>query len=332
MILPRSLQEELVREAARAPSVHNIQPARWRFGEEGVTLLRATDRTLPVADPTGHDLRASLGAAFEGMAIALSARGFQLGQPRQIVASPSQGLEAVCSAHIGSSGSPADVLAPYVAMRRSFRGRFERPSPDDVATVSNAIAAADVIVAGPPALRDVASLHDAATWSFESRAEYHAELWEWLRLSRRDPRYTRDGLNGDCLALSAAEQWAASRLLAPKVFGALTTLRVARPLVSEAAPVRSASLIVLFTPRVTREAFDVGRRMYRLWLEITRAGFYLTPMSASADDARTRDELGQRFGVPADRRIANVFRVGRQKPEVVAVSPRLPVAELLLES
>src|SRR5206468_446479 len=67
----------LVDEARRAPSVHNIQPARWAALERGVLALRADPaRTLPIADPSGHDVRISLGAACEGMSIALSRRGF----------------------------------------------------------------------------------------------------------------------------------------------------------------------------------------------------------------------------------------------------------------
>ena len=57
----------LVDEGRRAPSVHNIQPARWAALEPGVLALRADPaRTLPIADPSGHDVRVSLGAAWEG--------------------------------------------------------------------------------------------------------------------------------------------------------------------------------------------------------------------------------------------------------------------------
>jgi hypothetical protein len=333
VILQKAMQEDVVREASRAPSVHNIQPARWRFEDGRVTLFRALDRALPVADATGHDLRASLGASFEGMAIALSVRGLLLGAPEPIGSRPAPpGLEAVCSASLTKSESPPDVLAPFVAGRRSFRGRFAAAGENDARLLGGAIAAPDVVIAAAPSLGEIASLHDAATWTFESRPEYHAELWTWLRLSRRDPRYSRDGLNGDCLALSPIEQWAARLLLAPRTFATLTALRLARPLVSEAAQVKSASLAVVFTPRADLDAFDVGRRMYRLWLEITRAGFYLAPMSASADDPVARAELTRRFNVPGDRRIANVFRVGRQKPDAVAISPRLPVEEIRLSS
>ena len=44
----------LVAEANLAPSVHNTQPARWRFLPGGrMLLLEDVRRRIPFADPTG---------------------------------------------------------------------------------------------------------------------------------------------------------------------------------------------------------------------------------------------------------------------------------------
>jgi nitroreductase len=320
--------EALVREAARAPSVHNVQPARWRFEPGGdVVLFRALDRALPVADPTGHDVAVSLGAAFEGMAIALSRLGLRLGAPVPERGAQAEGCEPVVRARV-SSGGTLDPLAPHVSTRRSYRGRFTRRGAREL-TSARLVAASDVhVIDDAMDIRLSSRSHDAATWRFESRPEYHAELWSWLRLSHRHPRYRRDGLNADCLALSAAERLAAAVLLRPVVFGVLGRLRIARRLVSEATQVRSAIALVLFMPRRTDSAFDVGRRFYRLWLEITAAGLHAAPMSASADDPLTRAQYEAL--VPPDRRLANVLRVGHVAREAVAESYRLPVGELLV--
>jgi hypothetical protein len=129
--------------------------------------------------------------------------------------------------------------------------------------------------------------------------------------------------------LSALERWVASKLLEPGRFAWLSRLRLARHLVSEGRQVRSASAAILFCPRRDESSFDIGRRFYRLWLEVTRLGFHLAPMSASADDALTRAALETDHAIRHDRRIANVFRVGRVPDDDVALSPRLPVGELL---
>ena len=320
----REEEDAILAEVARAPSVHNIQPARWRFAEREVILFRALDRVLPVADPTGHDVAVSLGASFEGMALALGTRGFRLGglRPDNAVA---RGCDVVGRASVDRAALSADPLAAFVATRRSWRGKFDPSLPGDAALIGG-LAAADVRVATD--LAAMARAHDDATWSFESRPDYHRELWTWLRLSPAHPAYDRDGLNADCLALSTPERVAASVALRPPMFRALAALRLAKPLVSERSQVRSASAVVVFCPRRDEGPFDVGRRFYRLWLEVTALGLHLAPMSASADDPATRAWLERELGVPADRRVANVLRVGRVAPERVAASPRLPLAEL----
>ena len=325
---PRETLEALVREAARAPSVHNVQPARWRFEPGGdVVLFRALDRTLPVADPSGHDVQASLGAAFEGMAIALSRLELLLGASVPERVSQAEGCEPIVRARISTRGA-LDPLADHVEQRRSYRGKFSRRGAREL-NAARSLAAPDVhVIDDALDIRLSSKSHDAATWRFESRPEYHAELWSWLRLSPRHPRWHRDGLNAECLALSMPERLAAMALLRPPVFTGLGALRIARHLISEASQVRSAIALLLFMPLRSDSAFDVGRRFYRLWLEITAAGLHAAPMSASADDPATRVQYDAL--VPKERRLANVLRVGHAPSDRVATSYRLPVAELLV--
>ena len=326
--LPRETLAALVREAARAPSVHNVQPARWRFEPGGdVVLFRALDRVLPVADPGGHDVDVSLGAAFEGMAIALSRLGLGLGMPVPERTAEAEGCRPVVRARV-TDGAVEDPLASAVPARRSYRGRFSRRGARELSSARR-LEASDVhVIDDALDIRRSSRMHDAATWRFESRPEYHAELWSWLRLSRRDPRYRRDGLTADCLALSPIERLAARVLLRPLVFSALGRLRIAPRLVSEAPQVRSAIALVLFMPLRADPAFGVGRRFYRLWLELTAAGLHAVPMSASADDPVARAQFDSL--VPKDRRLANVLRVGHAPAGRVAESPRLPVEELIV--
>lgn len=322
----RETLDALVREAARAPSVHNVQPARWRFEPGGdVVLFRALDRTLPVADPAGHDVQASLGAAFEGMAIALSRLGLGLAAPEPEQAAEAEGCEPVVRARI-TREAPLDPLAPYVEQRRTWRGRFTVRGAREV-NAARQVAAADVVVLDDVLdIRRAARSHDLATWRFESRPAYHRELWSWLRLSPNDPRYARDGLSAECLGLSPPARLAAQLLLWPPVFSALGRLGIARHLVSEAVPVRSAIALVLLVPEIELSAFDVGRRFYRLWLEITAAGLHAAPMSASADDPSTRERWSEH--VPPGHRLANLLRVGHVGSYRVPASARLPVEEV----
>jgi nitroreductase len=329
--LAPEVQRALAAEAARAPTVHNVQPARWRFGPEGaVTLLRAVGRELPVADPAGHDLRVSLGAAWEGMAIALSRRGMGLAEPAGVEGAREEGGLLPVAESVIVEGTGEDPLAAQVEARRSFRGRFD-PVPADVLRRLEGVGGDDArYVTDPAAIRAAAELYDDAAWGFVGRPEYHAELHRWMRLSPSHPDWARDGLNADCMALSGVERAAASVLLRPGVFGVLRRLGLAKPVISEAAQTRSASALLLFTPARDMSDFDVGRRFYRLWLEVTALGLAMVPMSALADSPEARERLCREHRVPASRRLANVLRVGRVPVGGAARSPRLPVEELLV--
>ena len=62
--------------ANRAPSVHNVQPWRWRIGEHSLHLFSDPSRALPATDPGGRDLRISCGAALHHLRVALLAAGW----------------------------------------------------------------------------------------------------------------------------------------------------------------------------------------------------------------------------------------------------------------
>lgn len=327
----RETQRALVAEAARAPTVHNVQPARWRFLADGrVVLYRAVDRALPVADPTGHDVRVSLGAAWEGMCIALSRHGLGLSEPGfPEDADEEDGRIAVAWAGL-VDGAPPDPLADWVEARRSYRGRF-LPLSADVLRRLTSIGGEDVRWTTEAArLPEIARLYDEASYSFVSRPAYHEELYRWMRLSPAHPDWARDGLNAECMALSGVERAAASVLLRPRVFGMLKRLGAARAVISEAAQVRGASAILLFTPRRDLGDFAVGRLFYRIWLQVASVGAGMVPMSALADSPAARERLTREHGVPEERRLANVFRVGGVPPGGAPRSPRLPVDELLV--
>jgi len=319
---------ELAAEAARAPSVHNVQPARWRFLSAGeVLLFRDLARSLPAADPSGHDVLLSMGAAFEGMALALSRRGIGLAERERGSEAAEPGLELVARAALVDDAA-ADPLAQWVPHRRAFRGIF---APTGAAEIASLTGIADVrVIADRAAIRELAARYDRASLGFLRRPAYLRELFDWCRFSRRHPSWDRDGLNADCLALSAVERTAASWLLRPPVFAVLRRLGFGRLVISEAAQIRSAGAVVLFVALRTQPAFAVGRRFYRLWLEITALGLVLVPMSALADDPAEAARLAAAHGVPPTHRVVNVFRVGKVGPRGAATSPRLPVGELLV--
>ncbi|APE34849.1 NAD(P)H nitroreductase [Nocardia mangyaensis] len=62
--------------AGRAPSVHNVQPWRWRVGDQSIHLYLDRRRALPATDPDERDLVISCGAALHHLSVALTAMGW----------------------------------------------------------------------------------------------------------------------------------------------------------------------------------------------------------------------------------------------------------------
>lgn len=68
-MIPKELFEACGLEANLAPSVHNVQPARWALQPGGrIALACAVDTALAIADPDASDLLFSCGTALEGSA------------------------------------------------------------------------------------------------------------------------------------------------------------------------------------------------------------------------------------------------------------------------
>jgi hypothetical protein len=65
----------LIGTAARAPSVHNTQPWRFRVGEFAIDLFADLDRKLR-ADPLGREMLISCGAALFGLRLAVRSLGY----------------------------------------------------------------------------------------------------------------------------------------------------------------------------------------------------------------------------------------------------------------
>jgi len=323
-MIGHSDQLALVAAANRAPSVHNIQPARFRFDDERtITLLEEPTRRLHVGDPAGKDNQKSLGAALEGLMLALSERG--LGAEISRNGSGQTQLTVL-------SGATMDVLAPFAETRASWRGAFDRSPRDESATLATlSEAAPDLqIITEKDAIAELARFYDKVSLDVLRDDAYRAELLSWMRLSRGNANYWRDGLNAEHMALSSFEALGAGIVLGG-AFGALSAVGVAGPLIAEGTKVRSAACVALFHRPADEPELETGRRFYRVWLEIERLGLALCPMSVLADVPHAAARLMAEAGLPETRKLVTAFRIGR-RPASARRSPRarLPAAELIV--
>lgn len=320
-----ALLTRLVEAACASPSVHNVQPARWRIDGDTLVLLEDPSRRLAVGDPRGHDAAISLGAAAEGLAIAASGEG---------LATQVERLSGECDdlrkvARLSFTPGPApDPLLPMLAKRASWRGEFLPPSPA-YRTAAAALAGADrTIITDPAAITAIAAAYDRASYAIMRGAGFRAELTHWMRLKPSHPDWARDGLNAAAMQLSPLEATAAGAVLGP-LFRPLAAVGLAPALLAEAKTFANAAGIVLFHRDAGEDPFGSGRAFHRLWLEIDAAGLGGNVLAALADHPETAATVSCQYGIGAKRRLVSAFRIGRRGGAGFAPA-RLPLSEVLV--
>ena len=329
-MLDSDLFRRLIAEASLAPSVHNIQPTRWRLlSADTVLLLEDERRRVPAADPTGHDVRLSHGAALEGLSLAAGRHGFRIMRV-ELDERPDRasGLRMIARLTLASGGT-LDPLAAAVAGRSSWRGRF---LPVDAAlhdALGKLATVPDLRLVPPgPAVAEIAELGDRAGFHFLGEDEHRRELLAWMRLSRSDPRYGRDGLNAQAMGFGRIEAAGVSFVLGP-LFPWLKRLGLAEPLSRERGKATYGAMALFHRPE-GEDPLETGRAFYRAWLTIAAQGLGACPVSVLADWPVSNAALVARHPLPAGRRLVNVFRLGRVAPGAGAARARLPLAELIV--
>lgn len=317
----------LVAAAMAAPSVHNVQPARWRIDGEALILLEDTTRRLTVGDPLGNDAEISLGAATEGVAIAASDAGL-ITRVERLDGEVAGGLRPVARLTFVAGAEPDPLLAVLQA-RASWRGSFVPPSPQDLAAAQALLGEDRVVVSDPVAIAAAAALYDRASYTIIRGDGFRAELRHWMRLSPRHPDWARDGLNANAMQLSGIEALGAGAVLG-RLFRPLAALGVAPALLAEAKGFTNAAAVVLFHRAADEHPFDSGRAFHRLWLEIDAAGLGGNVLAALADDPASASAICTAHGIGVDRRLVSAFRIGRRDGHRFPRT-RLPLAEVLLD-
>lgn len=318
MTVPLTAAEQLrlVAFANLAPSVHNTQPARWHFAEDGeVWILSDPKRHLAIGDPTGRDAGLSCGAALEATILGLATLGIETASIELLwntgAASPVTGMVPAARLAV-RAGDSAMVLADQMSRRFTWRRPFA-PASDAAGRALAAWAAERDDLTLAVDAEDIAVLadfNDRASLAFMRKADYRAELVSWMRFGRSDPRWEVDGLNAAALGMSDIESFGASLVLRPKVFEGLDRLGMAAPIVAERAKTKTATAIGLFHRPLQESPVATGRAYLTLLLHLTRLGFQTWPMTAMADDPEISAELCRRHAVPDANRLVTVLRIG----------------------
>lgn len=296
----------------RAPSAHNTQPARLTADGDRLVLGWDPQCELTVADPSRRDLWLSLGAFAESVVIAAAEAGHTLEMSWSIDA---RRHVAGALTRVGTSGGDGDFGAADLLARRTARGPYAAPALDakELASLMDSPQSADVRLSLlPPALVEVL-LPEADRWSFSTPAQVE-ELRRWLRLDRKHPAYTEDGLTFEALAMSDIQARALRIALSPTGWRALSRLGGPSLLAAAGRLDGIGSVLALHTsasaatePAAVAEA---GRALLRTWLAAGRMGLSVHPLSQLIDCPTTSEKVYAALPC-SNRRALSVFRIGR---------------------
>ena len=326
--------DSLLTEASRAPSVHNVQNARWSFIEEEVQLWADNSARLPVADPTGHDDRLSLGCAWEGMALAGLRRGWRLSAPDFVENWGDPPSKSCAGTRLMARGrwipdrpNAAEThLLEWVWKRRCHRGNFRSPALDQARLWHEGLTRLSFRFQSLHGkdLKWLNSLGDSAAAELFRETGYPEELRHWLKLNPAEEGYHEWGLNREVLGLNAWEAKAVEIAFRPSVMQRIRVSPLISVLSAEAPKANSAWAVLLLYAPLDEDPFETGRRQYRFWLELAALGLCTWPLSAAVDVPSARKQLEAKFLTPPGQRLLNAVRVGSPDQEKGPTCRRTP--------
>ena len=294
----------------RAPSAHNTQPWVLRYRVNGVEVGWDAGRALPHGDPTGRDLRLSLGAFAECCLVVCAGAG------HAVMFWPDYSAAARRVGYLvpATSAYPTPFGIQDVTSRKTSRVAYQ-PGPLDEAAVTglrDLAEKAGAQVCLVPCRELAGLLNRADRYGFANSAAV-AELRSWLRLTPRHPCYRQDGLTDKALALSRPQATGLRTALA--LYPALRRLGLPAALAAASHGLLDydGQVVVLVAPPVNGPASQVamGRVLMRQWLLLSKAGYATHPLSQLIDCPGTRGTLAGRLGVSDPARLVSVYRAGR---------------------
>lgn len=323
MVLTTTDFHWLVQRANLAPSIHNAQPARWRLVENRIEVAADLSVALPQADPDGHGIAMSVGAAVEATVLALS----ELGAGAQVVDHwPDDDRHSWgghrLAARITVTEGIRDPLAACLPDRGTWRGAFHTTPPD----LFGWTRADTRLIFDAPRKAWIARLNDKASLKIMAHRPFRSELLSWMRLVDHHPRRGLDGMDIAALRMDAHAAKSVRLAFGP-LWPFLHAVGRTETLLSEAAVTQSTPIIAAFHRPKAEDPIATGRAYLRMWLEATQLGMCGWPMAALTDDLATRQEIEAQMGIPSDQTLVQVLRFGSPTGDM-PTKARRPISEL----
>jgi len=304
--------------AARAPSVHNTQPWKFRICGDVIELLADPDRLLRELDPAGRELMISCGAALFGLRLGLRSVGL-LPAVEMLPDAAQPWLAGRVRPASREATNRAEIeLAAAVPHRHTHRGAF---APGEVAPRLLAALVADAAAEGAELTlideaalgSQLARLTDAAAADQRANPALTAELRRWVRPPGSQ---LRDGVPAWAIARLSNRPEGAGPYLPPRDFG--------EPGRDESGGVAPSALAVLSTAGDTpADWLRAGQALHRLLLHAATRWVFARLQSQPLELPRYRSQVRDLLGTGYPHLL---LQFGRSN--TAPATPRRPQAEL----
>jgi nitroreductase len=291
----RAAVEAALEVAVRAPSIHNTQPWAWRLDADGLVLRADRARQLDVADPDGHSLLISCGAALHLTEVGLRAQGWRI--ETTLFPDPAD-PEALALFRATDQQEPdADAAADAEAAlsrrsdRRPFAGQELDPTLIDELQAATSDSAARLHF--PTQEEQRVDLAVAVSWADRVERDddaYKAEMNRWLH----DPEVHAlvDGVPVDAVPHVPADAPRHTDVpLRDFEVGVTGKLLIERD-VDE----KPLIAVILTDYDNAMDHLQAGRAMMRLMLAAERRGLSTCPLSQAVDFAAFRTRVRRVMG------------------------------------
>lgn len=265
--------------AARAPSIHNSQPWRWRVAESALDLFADPGLQLRNVDPDGRDLLLSCGAALQHAVVAFAALGWQAKVHR--LPDPSDGDHLARIELFPRDAQQVDVaLAAAIPRRRTDRRHYScwPVAAADVALMAARAARFGVMLRQVDAIDKLNDIVAQAVFQHVTSYDYLSELTSW------------SGRHGSVAGVPARNT-PLSDDAAPLPARLFAEPALAQPL--DASPADDAAvMLALGTASDDRLArLRAGEATGVVLLTATSLGLASCPVTEPLEIAETRDQL-----------------------------------------
>ena len=287
--IPADQVDYLIATAARAPSVHNTQPWRFRVGHYVIELYADRRRKLRV-DPAGREMLISCGAALFGLRLAVRSLGYL--PVVKLLPDPDR-LRLLARVRLGAAepmtGRERQMLAA-LPHRHTHRGPFA-PGPLPAGLLAglqhDALAEGATLALVHPALayQQLADILGAAGRRQDLDPLAQAEVRRWSR-GPADP--ARDGIPAHAFPAGAGRQ---PGRLPQRDFD----LGRGLGLLATGGPPPAATAVLLTPGDGRADWLRAGQALHRLLAHAASkwvfASLYTQPLEAAAIRALIRDRL-----------------------------------------